>query len=74
MKYDITGSVCLCANTLDMDSSGSKHSQGDELNLEELIKCVSLGKTAVDPVRDFILIACWPILLSILSMPTGMMS
>jgi len=51
MKYDITGLICSCRNLGIMDSSQLKQPQGDDLNLEDLIKCVSIGKTAVDPVR-----------------------
>ena len=50
MKYDISSFICVSASPFSMDST--QHSQEDELNLEELIKCVSLGKTAIDTVRS----------------------
>ena len=58
MKYDVTRRLYMCENSANMDLSKPKQPQKDDLNLEELIKCVSIGKSAIDPVRFLFVFGC----------------
>ena len=49
MKHEAVASCCAISHNMEFPESDLNKT----LNLEELIQCVSIGKTAIDPVRWF---------------------